>query len=188
VTTILAIDPSLSSLGLCVWRRGRPLHLETVREREQDQPSGGWRLPERCSRIANRVTGHVEATGPTIAVIEGMIKPSEEAMRGTSTLDIARLRGVIETDLFRLGVPIVSVHPSTLKSYAVKGGATKQQMVDAARAVLGSTYPIRSEDEADAFWMFAMAAHRYGHRVVETTPGRLRSLATVQGWPDFRME
>lgn len=188
MSTILAIDPSLSALGLCVWRSGMPIHLETVSEKEWATPCPAHRLPHRCDRIANRVTRWVEQTGPTLAIIEGMIKPQGEAMRGTSTLDIARLRGVIETDLFRLGVELVSVHPSTLKAYASKGGASKEQMVQGARAVLGARYRVADDNQADAFWLFAMAAHRYGHRLVPATPQRLRSLSTVDGWPDFRME
>jgi Holliday junction resolvasome RuvABC endonuclease subunit len=188
VTTVIGIDPSLSALGLAVWQSGRPLQLLTVREPAWSTACPAHVLPERCDRISRRVTGWVEATGPTLAVIEGIIKPSEEQARGMSTLDIARLRGVIECDLFRVGVPIVRIHPSTLKAYAVKGGATKAQMLAAARAVLGARYPVANDNEADAFWLFAMAAHQYGRRVVPATPQRLRSLRTVTGWPTFRME
>jgi Holliday junction resolvasome RuvABC endonuclease subunit len=187
VTTLIAIDPSLSSTGLAVWRSGMPLHLETVAEKPWDTVHPSWVMPNRCSRISGRVSRWIEP-GNTVAIIEGMIKPTAEANRGTSTLDIAQLRGVIETDLFRFNVPFTTVHPATLKAYAVKGGASKSQMVDMARVFLGAKYPIRNDNEADAFWLLAMALHRYGRPVVPQTPARARSLGSVNAWAPFRLE
>lgn len=179
---ILAIDPSLASTGVARWALGHRLHLSTVHSAPHvgaEYPA--WSFPARTHRIVAEVMDLV-VPDVTVAVIEDMIKPSEEQMRGTSTLDLARLRGDLESALYRARVPFTRIHPSTVKSYAVKGGATKQEMVRAARDYLGSEYPVRTSDEADAWWLCAMALHRYVGAVVPVTKERSRSIAAVRSW------
>jgi Holliday junction resolvasome RuvABC endonuclease subunit len=180
VTTVIAIDPSLSATGLCVWRTGQPLFLSTV-QTTRWETFNGWTDAHRFDRISKAITNFVEP-GATAVTIEGMIKPSQEAARGTSTLDLAQLRGVITTDLFRLNIPINVVHPSTLKSFAVKGGAPKAALVSAARTVLGTEFTIDNDNEADAFWLMAMTLQAYGYPVVRRTPNRVRACAVTQWW------
>lgn len=187
MTTVLGLDPSLSATGLAVWRTGQPLHLETIREEAWDTVPADWRMPHRCDRISARVLKWLEP-GATVAVIEAPIKPAAEHTKGMATLDIAQLRGVLEVDLMRAGVPFTRIHPATLKAYAVKGNANKAAMVAMARAFLGSLYPVRNDNEADAFWLLAMAMHRYGHPVVPTTPNRVRSVSRVDTWAGWKLE
>jgi Holliday junction resolvasome RuvABC endonuclease subunit len=187
MVTLLGLDLSLSATGVAVWRTGQGLRLQTIREPGWDEVCPAWRIPARCVRIADRIMEMVEPAGRTVAVIEGLIKPSAEQMRGTSTLDIAQLRGAVETELVRAGVPFTHIYPSTLKAYAVHGKATKDDMVAAARSVLGAAYPVGNGDEADAFWLAAMGLHQYGLPVVRVTPKRLRSLSTVDGWARFNL-
>jgi hypothetical protein len=109
----------------------------------------------------------------TLAVIEDMLKPSAEQARGMSTLELARLRGVIEVDLYRLGVPIVRIHAATLKAYASAGDASKASMLEAARDCVGTAALLANDNEADAFWLLAMAMHRHGWPLVPVTPRRV---------------
>lgn len=183
--TIIAIDPSLSSTGLAVWRSGQPVWLGTIRTSMWDDVNG-WDMPNRLDRISRSIMPFV-ADGETIVTMEGQIKPSQEAMRGTSTLDLAQLRGVITTDLFRANVPINIVHPSTLKAFVKSGRCTKADMVEQARNVLGAKAIVDNDNEADAFWLLAMTLHRYGYPVVRRTPRRKTFVEKVQWW-HFNME
>ena len=183
---IVAIDPSLSSTGVAVWRNGVPLQLATIAVPAEPNVVPGWTLPARIDRIVKGVAELIGVTDNTVAVIEDQIKPTAEHMRGTSTLDIARLRGAVEGMLYAHRIPLTRIHPSTLKAFAVKGGAPKSAMVAAARSYLGARYPVRTEDEADAWWLCAMALHRYVMPVVTITPARLRSMASVgSDWAPF---
>lgn len=180
MATIIAIDPSLSATGLAVWRTGQPLFLGTVHTTEWPDVNG-WEVPNRLSRISDAITRFVEP-GATNVTIEGMIKPSKEAMRGTSTLDLALLRGVLMTDLYRMNVPINVVHPSTLKAFVKPGRCTKDDMVREARNVLGAQHTIDNDNEADAFWLLAMTLQAHGYPVVRRTPRRKGFVAKCQWW------
>lgn len=184
MTTIIALDPSLAASGLAVWRSGQPLMLSTIRS-SRWETYNGWSDPARFDRVAQAVTNFVEP-GNTICTMEDMIKPSAEAARGTSTLDLARLRGVLETDLYRADVPINRVYPATLKAYALSGKVSKLDMVNAARTVLGTDYPVDNDNEADAFWLLAMTLQAYGFPVVKRTPRRITFCNKVQ-WSHFDM-
>lgn len=180
MTTLIAIDPSLSATGLCVWRTGQPLYLGTVHTQEWNDVNG-WAVPNRLDRISNAITGFVEH-GATNVTIEGMIKPSQEAMRGTSTLDLALLRGVLMTDIYRMHVPVNIVHPSTLKAFVKPGRCNKADMVREARTVLGAHHVIDNDNEADAFWLMAMTLQAYGYPVVRRTPRRKTFVGKVEWW------
>lgn len=183
--TIIAIDPSLSATGLVVWRDGRPLHIETIRVAAWES-AHGWEHPQRHAAISGQIMDFTRETSRCVAVIEGMVKPSAEMARGTSTLDLARLRGVIECDLYRAGVPLVSVHTQTLKAYALPGRPSKGDMIRAAREHLPVRYPITDDNQADAFWLMAMAMHAYGHPIVPVTPRRITFVAKAK-WRPFSM-
>lgn len=185
VKTIIAIDPSLSATGLAIWRAGQPLYLCTIRTQLWEDVNG-WDTPARLDRIARQIT-HFISPGETVVTIEGQIKPSNEAMRGTSTLDLAQLRGVITTDIYRENVPINIVHPSTLKAFVKPGRCNKDDMVREARNVLGARNVVDNDNEADAFWLLAMTLQAYGYPVVRRTPRRKTFVGKVKWW-HFAME
>jgi Holliday junction resolvasome RuvABC endonuclease subunit len=190
MTTVIAIDPSLSATGLVVWRTGQPLYINTIRS-QQWESYLGWGAPQRHDQISRAVTDFVETDGPnyvqrTVAVIEDMLKPSAEMARGTSTLELARLRGVIECDLYRLNVPITRVHAATLKAFCRAGKTAKADMLSAAQHHLPVEYVIHNDNEADAFWLFAMAMQAYGHPVVPVTPRR-KTFGAKPVWAPFDM-
>jgi Holliday junction resolvasome RuvABC endonuclease subunit len=192
MTTVIAIDPSLSATGLVVWRTGQPLYIATIREQIWDHPYDGWSQPIRHDRISGKITEWVERTeygngaGSTVAVVEDIVKPSAEMARGMSTLDLARLRGVIECDLYRLGVPFTRVHAATLKAFCRAGKTAKADMLSAAQHHLPVEYVIHNDNEADAFWLFAMAMQAYGHPVVPVTPRR-KTFGAKPAWAPFNM-
>ena len=179
MTTIVGVDPSLSSCGLVTWRGGR-FYVDTI-STPADMPA-----PERHHRIVSRVLRM--AQGPTLYVVEGMIKPSDEAMRGLSTLDLAQLRGVLNYGIHVKGHRRVEVHPSTLKVWAIgRGKASKDDMVAAARGRLGQLLFARNDDEADAAFLCTLALHHYGRPQWRPPRSHLRAL-TVPEWPPFTLE
>ncbi len=178
--TIIAIDPSLSATGLAIWRTGQPVYLCTVRTSLWGDING-WDMPSRLTRISDAIMQFVEPC-TTNVTIEGMIKPSLEMARGMSTLDLAQLRGVITTDLYRLNVPTNVVHPSTLKAFVKPGRCTKADMLREARNVLGTNHPVDNDNEADAFWLLAMTLQAYGYPIVRRTPRRKTFVAKCQWW------
>lgn len=180
MTTVITIDPSLSASGITVWRTGRPLFIDTIRTSLWGDING-WDASARHDRISRQITNFVDPDN-TIVTMEGIIKPSMEAMRGMSTLDLAQLRGVIMVDLYRLRVPVNLVHPSTLKAFVKPGRCTKADMVSEARSVLGAQFPIDNDNEADAFWLLAMTMQAYGFPIVRQTVRRKRFVKGCTWW------
>lgn len=183
MTVVLAIDPSLSGTGLAIWRTGQPLVLDTIREGPFSYAAiPAWDKPYRHARISDRIMGYVPSGSDysgspyrgaeCVAVIEDILKPSQEAARGQSTLDLARLRGAIEVDLFRARISFTRVHAATLKAFARAGKSSKSDMVTAARDHLPADYVVHNDNEADAYWLLAMAMQQYGHPIVPKTPRR----------------
>lgn len=177
--TIIGLDPSLSASGIAVWRKGSPLYLGTIRS-ELWGDVHGWDFPARLDRIMSHVMEWVDDPHETVVTVEGLIKPSQEASRGTSTLDLAQLRGVIVTDLYRRRIPINTVHLATLKKFAKAGNCSKLDMIQAARTVLGTQYPVTDDNQADAFWLLAMTLQAHAMPVVRRTPRRDDAVARIR--------
>lgn len=119
----------------------------------------------------------------TLAVIEDILKPTQEQMRGVSTLDLARLRGVIECDLYRMNVPIARIHHATMNAFARAGRSRKSDILTAARDNLPVDIQCVNDNEADAFWLLAMAMHRYAPSpIVQRTPRRI-TFGDKPDWP-----
>ena len=188
MTTVVAIDPSLTGTGLCTWRDGR-FYLDTI------HTTPNIPAPERHHRIVMRVLG----MAPDLAVIEARIDIAPRAeivngkakvtagQRGNSTLDLAELRGVIMYGLWSRKVPVAVVHPATLKAYATgNGGANKQAMLTAARGRLGEHFFVRTDDEADAAFLLAAALDHYGAPLWRP-PAKQRAALDRITWPAFSL-
>jgi hypothetical protein len=75
--------------------------------------------------------------------------------RGRSGFLLNGLTAVLMVAAERFKIPYVGVHTSKLKKYAVKGDASKEEMVAAA---LRSSGREMSKDEADAYWLARFGA------------------------------
>lgn len=184
MTTVVGIDPSLSATGVAVWR-DRKIYCTTVRSEEWNDHNG-WAVPARHSRVCQLLSPHLTGEqGTVVAVMEQQIKPTAEARRGTSTLDVAALRAVILQLLYLYRIPIAYVYPSTLKVYGTgRGDADKAKMLRAVQALFGPTIPVANDNEADASWLMLMGVDHYG-----LMPGKVlgspRALDRVT-WPTMR--
>jgi Holliday junction resolvasome RuvABC endonuclease subunit len=181
VTTVIGVDPSLSSTGLVTWRDGR-IFVATV------VTAPGLPAPMRHDMIVMRILGMVDPAGPshTLVVIEGRITPADDAVQ--TAMDLAELRGVINYGLHVRNVNRVDVHPATLKVFATGNGhASKANMTLAARGRLGEHLHCANDDESDAAWLMSMAMHQYGRPLCRLPQKHLAAL-TRPKWPPFKLE
>jgi crossover junction endodeoxyribonuclease RuvC len=180
VTTIVAVDPSLSSTGLVAWRDGR-FYVSTV------ATSARTRIEERHHHIVMRILGMRDPDPTkTLVVMEGRITPGEDAVQ--TAMDLAELRGVINHGIYSARLAKVDVHPSTLKVYATGNGrANKAAMKAAALGRLGTHTHVANDDEADALWLAAIALDHYG-RPLCGMPAKHRAAVGKPPWPPFTLE
>lgn len=165
---VAGLDPSLTSFG---WASQHGVgHVETAaRDRAGLVPT-----ERRMSEIRSAVLAGVQ--GCHLAVIEGFSfgsQYSREVMGG--------VHWVIRVALFGNRIVSAVVQPSKLKVFATgNGGATKDEMIDAARAEL--LYFGDCDDEADALWLRQMGLAAYGCASVDISPEREALLGTID-WP-----
>lgn len=94
-----------------------------------------------------------------LAVIE---KPENIKLGGwETTVAIVMVHGIVRDELAQFGIPVVYIHPTTLKKYATgSGAASKNQMILEALEC-GSPENL-TDNEADAWWLRAAGRHYYG--------------------------
>lgn len=159
---IAAIDPSLSSTGYVVGTDDKPDIGLVVPVAEEG--------PARLIEIRDRVVSVVR--GVDIIAIEGYAFG-----RINRAHALGELGGVLRVAFHELGLFVVEVPPKTLKLYATgNGNADKDTML--VEAVRRLQYMGKSKDEADAYWLYAMAQDAHGCPIV-TQPAdwRKRSLS-----------
>jgi len=180
VTTIIGVDPSITSTGLVTWRNGR-IFVATV----ATHPAAV--MAQRHHDIAMRILTMAERNrANTLVVMEGRIKPGDDAVN--TALDLAELRGVINHALHVQGIARVDVHPMTLKVFATGNGrALKSDMTVAARNRLGQHLHVTNDDEADAAFLLAMALHHYRLPLCTTTDKQAMA-AERAPWPPFTLD
>lgn len=178
MTTVVAGDLSLSATGLAAWRDGRVFPPTTIKTLPK-MPT-----EDRHHIIVMRLLAM--AVGPTLYVLEGRIKPADEAVN--TAMDLAELRGVVNYAIRQRGHTRADVNPLTLKVYATGNGrANKQAMVLAARGRLGKHAHVEDDNQADALWLLAMTLDHYGRPLVRL-PTKNRDAAGRPPWPPFTLE
>lgn len=184
MTTVVGVDPSLASTGLVVWRDGR-FYVSTVATSPTDPPA------HRHHVTAMRMLGVADPDrrpGSTLYVMEARINPGDGTGKGTTALDLAEQRGVLNHAIHTTGQPKVDVHPGTLKVYATgRGNASKHDMYLAARGRLGHHLYASNADEADAAWLVAITMDHYG-RPLCRMPTKHRAAVRRPAWPPFTLE
>lgn len=148
----------------------------------------------RLSEIIALLDPYLRLAKPDIAVLEGY---SPGGPGGWHVMQrLAEVGGAVRLRLFELGIPYVEVAPSTLKKYATGYGGsakrkvTKEDMVEAAR---GAGRPVANDNEADAWWLYAMGRSQFsdtwepGFRCVELLEVRAEVRASV-AWPVLERE
>lgn len=145
---ILALDVSLTSTG---WA------TSIERYGTLCPPKGYDRGMLRNDWIARQVMQL--ADGADVVVIEGY---SFGQARGSSqVIDRAELGGLIRWGLWRRKIPYVAVAPAALKKYATGTGKAKGKGPMIAEAVRRLGYTGGDDNEADALWLWNLAACHY---------------------------
>ncbi len=164
MTSILAVDLSLTCTGLC-------LDGETSRITTKLR---GW---DRVQHIYGEV--RCLANLAELVVLEGYSYGS----KGRAVFQIAELGGVIRSWLWtrRDDRPFVDVPPSTLKKYATgKGNAGKDEMI--AAAIRRFDFGGCDNNEADAYLLWCMARHAYGEPVADVPKVQAEAVSKIE-WP-----
>jgi crossover junction endodeoxyribonuclease RuvC len=134
---------------------------------------------ERLAEVRNAVIDAAwfeDSDGPypaDLVVIEGYSYAS-----GNSAHQVGELGGVVRLALHEAGIRFEVVAPKTIKTYACdNGGASKDDVLLAAVRRLG--YEGKSKDEADAYWLYALAMHALGEPIVDVPRAHLRALKAL---------
>ena len=173
VTTVVGLDGALSHSGLAVWRDGR-ITMRTIHTSPHEAAEVRWR--RICGQIWPALSSHC------LVVLEAVFRGA----KGRTALDLAMIHGVIRNGLHARGIPFAIADNTHIKQYATgTGSAAKQAMEDSARMRLG----LRPGDDhqADAAWMVAMALHRYGAPMCDTTKTQADVLGRIT-WPQWTLE
>lgn len=156
----MGIDPSLRRTGVATAR-------------------GPWTIrtsddgPARLDHIRNGVVAQLD--GIELVAIEGYAYGKEFSMAA-----LGEVGGVIRHALWQANVAYIDIAPPTLKVYALGvGRGSKTDVVVAARDRLG--YEGTDNDEADALWLYAMAADLLGQPIVDLPQSHRRALDRMRG-------
>lgn len=142
---IMGVDPSITCTGM-------NLHDGTSWA-VRPKASGDARLLQVADSLRNAVT----ASRTDLVVMEGL----GGVYKGEAARIIPMLHGALRLELMRLGVPYMTLSPTTLKKFATGSGtADKTAMAVAALKRLGTEYG--TSDECDAAWLHVAGRVVYG--------------------------
>ena len=150
MTTILGIDPSLTSTGLVVLSgSGETLHHEAVKTEPIRTEVDNGALT-RFRAISGRILKTCGRYGPSVIVMEGLVV----SVRGPSMIQMAGLHWHLRDRLAQEYPPVGGrmwlVSPAKLKqAVECKGNAGKDEVQAAVKRIYGVEFP--SHDETDAY-------------------------------------
>jgi Holliday junction resolvasome RuvABC endonuclease subunit len=170
VTRIAAFDLSLTRPAACVDGR---LHVYETKK---------LRGHERLDAIRSWVDGFVWPEGSNMPAVDLVaIEGYSFGAKGRAFLSLAELGGIVRHGLWTRVIPYVEVPPSTVKTYATgKGNAGKDDVLAAAVRRGGDRFTGTSNDEADAFWVWALVMDLAGAPPIVLPQTHRRALDKLQ--------
>lgn len=101
--------------------------------------------------------------------------------RANQAHQIGELGGLVRHRLWTAGIPYLEVAPSSIKTYATgKGNASKDEVYGEAIRRGGDLFTGTSNDEADAWWLWALAMDLAGEPVLTLPQTHRRALDKLQ--------
>lgn len=169
---IVAFDLSLTRPAVC--DAGTLAVLETKKLRGH----------ERLSFIADWVFLHTRGVNDgndNITPVDFVAIEGYAYARANQAHQIGELGGLVRHQLWAEGIPYIEVPPSSVKTYATgKGNAGKDDVLSAAHRRGGDLFTGTSNDEADAFWVWALAMDLAGEPVLTLPQTHRRALDKLQ--------
>lgn len=155
MTTVAGLDLSLTCCGLArhTWNGPR---LVTETWYRGDKGITTQPYPDRCRSLIHITADVLAWTLPCdLAVMEEMV-PNPKSR---STNERAALWYFIYRRLLDQDIPVLMIHPGTLKRYATGNGkAEKPEMRAAAREAFPDVVTVKA-DEDDALWLASAGLH-----------------------------
>ncbi|MCX8118421.1 MAG: crossover junction endodeoxyribonuclease RuvC [Desulfobacterota bacterium] len=155
----IGIDPGLAMTGFgiveALFRGGRACHWGTIRT------GSGHPLSSRLKTIYDNVKGLLEEWRPDLMAMEEVfvLKTFPRA-----AIQLGEVRGVISLAAQEMGVPVIGIKPTEVKSALTGSGrADKKQMEKVIRQLLKIDGPIGSSHAGDALALALTGLSRSRH-------------------------
>jgi len=174
--TIVGIDPSLTSTGICYGTSADNWQTIAIKSKPRGTDVAG-RI-KRYEGIIEQIERVLSTVRPKLILIEAYSYGSNYG----KTSDRAELGGLIRWHAIDYTPHILEVAPTTLKKFATGKGAGDKSIVQAhVQKRWGQIFP--TDDECDAFCMYQLALCISGRQQPETEPQREAVEKVVSGHP-----
>jgi Holliday junction resolvasome RuvABC endonuclease subunit len=174
---VLALDLSVANTGVA-----RAVIGVTTAVSANTWTPGKLRGHERRRWLMRQLVDTVTTFRPDIVVIEWLPRGAGGKASMGALMDLAGLHTLVEYYLTSR-VPVVYVHPTGIKTYALgKGsgaGTDKDAVLLAVERRYGDLVQIVGNDQADALTLLAMALHYYGSPLASVPVANTRRLNVV---------
>lgn len=181
MATVVGIDPSLTSAGVAILRDGQPVHVS--HHGYSGHNGASWQSRSRRVRWTAREVhkGAMSQGKPDLVSIEQ--HPSGVKI-SAHEFDRSALWHAIFGQFDAIGVPVVVIHPMTLKVWLTGTGRADKNVVIATVAEFWPHQPIMCSDEADALGLGLVGAFHLGDPMpFEVKPRHTTGLEKV-AWPE----
>lgn len=141
----LAIDPSLNGTGLAIGNKNSILLTETISIKKL---KGMERVEFIISRIKTLIFEH--------NIKEVIIEGYSFGSRGRALFQLGELGGVIRYELFKLGIEIKEIPPTSLKKFITgKGNAKKEEVLEGVNKKTNLNLKDHNQADAVALLLFS---------------------------------
>jgi len=162
---VVGVDLSLTSTAVSANHLdSSALHVKRIRSKGSKEDGLSDHI-DRLNTLAVQVCSAVLSVKPALVFMEDMMFGTA---KDTSAHRRSGLWWMVASMLYREGVPMVAVPPTSLKKWATgKGNASKDMVLAAGVRKWPDT--VSQNDEADAAWLSDMAKHTALGDAVDTT-------------------
>ncbi len=143
---VLGIDPGTATTGYALVRQRDGREIELVSYGVVRTPAQ-MPMPERLRKLYHELRAVIAQAKPDVAAIEELFF----SRNVTTALSVGQARGVALLAAAEAGLPVYEYKPMEVKQAVVGyGGATKEQVQEMVRMLLGLAEVPRPDDAADA--------------------------------------